>query len=97
MSRKGRWTGEIGRQEMECEERRRQEEVVHRVEIDASPRGNDEHEEEEEQQRDRREEADPAGQRSWLKLLRQDHADAIARDVSTSTLTARTSSKGNEA
>src|SRR5262249_21395293 len=69
---------QVRHEQVEGEERRGQEEVVHGVDVNAADGGDDEHQKEEKEQRDRRKEADAPGQRAGLELLRHDHADLIA-------------------
>src|ERR1044072_2136091 len=65
---------------MEGEESGREEEVVHRVKVDAAHRRDDQHQEKEKEERDRRKETDSTGQWAWLKFLGHDHRDLITRD-----------------
>src|SRR5260221_14707297 len=62
---------------MESEKRCGEEEVIHRMQLDATHGGDDEHEKEKEEERDGRKETDAAGQRSRLQLLRHGHRDLI--------------------
>src|SRR5688500_16331791 len=71
---------QIGHQEMEGEERRCQESVVHRMEVDAADGDDDEHHREKEQQRYRGEEGDLTGERPGLEFLRHVHADLESRE-----------------
>src|SRR6476646_1465397 len=62
---------------MERKEGRREEEIIHRVQLDAAHGGDDQHDKEEKEERDRREETDLARQWSRLKFFRHHHGDLI--------------------
>ena len=68
----------ISQQQMKGKEGPGQKEIIHRVQIDATHGGDDEHQEKEKEQRNRGKEADLSGKRSWLQLLRHGHANAEA-------------------
>src|SRR6266571_4600681 len=67
---------QIRQQQMKREERTRQEEIIHRVQVVPTQRGQDKNQKEKEEQRHRREIADPPRQRAGLQLLRH-----LQRDV----------------
>src|SRR6266704_6774 len=71
----GNMIRQIRQQQMKREERACQEEVIHRVQIVAAQRGQNEHQKEKEEQRHGREVADPPRQRSRLQLLRHLQCD----------------------
>src|SRR5574341_2466067 len=62
---------------MKREERGREKEIVHRMQLDAAQGRDDKHEKEKEEQRNRRKEADPARQRARLQLFGHRHRDLI--------------------
>ena len=70
---------QIGEQEMEREERRRHEPVVHRVERRTGGGSQDHHHGEKEQQAHRREERDPRGEGARVQPLRKGDANRLAR------------------
>src|SRR5262249_31797244 len=71
---------QIRQQQVKRKKGRRQEEIIHRVQINVSQRRDDEHQEEKEEQRTRRKVADLSRQRSGLQLLWHGHANLESRN-----------------
>ena len=70
---------QICEEQVKCEERAGEEEIVDRVQVDLTQRGDDQHHEEIEQQGDRRPERDALRQRAGLQRKGERHADPVAR------------------
>src|SRR5262245_27272294 len=70
---------QISQQQVKAEERRADEEVVHRVQLDPFHGRQHENHEEEQEERDRRGESDLADPRTRIEFARHDHPDFYAR------------------